>query len=106
MTRLYLSLVFGVTLLLIGCDSSPGLDTSSDEAMAASLEKMSAALPPERRPELTRSIAVLAAPKLAEASRPAAFGAEAPLQSQADLMRSYSGMTAEQIIAKAKEQAK
>ena len=106
MTRLSLSLVFGVTPTLIGCDSSPRLDTSSDEAMAASIEKMNAPLPPDKRQELTRSIAVLVAPRLAEASRPAAFGAEAPADVPGRLMRPLDGMTAEQIIAKAKEQAK
>jgi hypothetical protein len=106
MTRLTLSLVVGVTLTLTGCDSSPRLETSSDEAMSASLEKMNAALPPDKRQELTRSIAVLVAPRLAEASKPGAFGAEAPTTTQAELLRPFDGMTAGQLIAKAKEQAK
>ena len=106
MTRLTLSLVFGMALTLTGCDSSPRLETSSDEAMAASIAKMSAALPPDERQELTRSIAVLVAPRLAEASRPAPLGTDAPQTSQAELLRPFDGMTARELIARAKEPAK
>jgi len=106
MTRFTLSLVVGVALTLTGCDSSPRLETSSDEAMAASIEKMSAPLSLDKRQELTRSIAILVAPRLAEASRPAAFAEGAPTTSQAELLRPFDGMTAEQLIARAKEQAK
>jgi hypothetical protein len=106
MTRLTCCLVAGVTLTVIGCDNSPRLETSTDEAMTASIERMKAPLPEARRQELTRAIAVLVAPRMAEASKPAAFGAEPSPTSQAELLRPFDGMTADQIIAKAKEPAK
>jgi hypothetical protein len=100
------SLVLAFTTTLSGCDSSPRLDTTSDETMTASLEKMSAPLQPPQRAELTRSIAVLVAPRLAEASKPSPYDPDSPQRSQAELLRPYDGLTAEQIIAKAREQAK
>ena len=74
--------------------------------MTASVEKMGSQLTEAKRQELTRSIAVLVAPRLAESSKPSAFGADPPATSQAELLRPFEGMTAGQIIAKAKEQAK
>jgi hypothetical protein len=106
MNRATLPVLLAVGLSITGCSSEPGLDTSSDEAMAASMEKMQAGLSASRREELVRSIAVLVAPRLAEKAQPDRFDNNPAPASQAELLRPYQGMTADQLIAKAKEQAK
>jgi hypothetical protein len=100
------SLVIALALVLCGCDSSPRLDTSTDEAMMASIAKMNDGLSGAEREELSRSIATLVAPRLAEKSKQSGFGPDSARVSQAELLRPYDGWTARQIIAGAKEQAK
>jgi len=100
------SLVIALTLALCGCDASPRLDTSTDEAMLASIAKMNDGLTGAEREELAKSIAALVAPRLAERSKQSGINPDAERVSQAELLRPYDGWSASQIIARAKEQAK
>jgi hypothetical protein len=105
MTRLSW-LAFAVALALGGCDSSPRLDTSSDEAMTQSLEKMKAGLNETERQDLTKAIARLVLPRLEEKKKLSAFEPDSAQVSQAELLQPYSGLTARQLIARAKEGSK
>jgi hypothetical protein len=100
------SLVITLALALCGCDSSPRLDTSTDEAMMASIAKMNDGLSEAERQELTKAIATLVAPRLAERAKQSGFDPDSARLSQAELLQPYKGWTAHQIIARAKEQEK
>jgi hypothetical protein len=95
-----------LALALCGCDSSPRLDTSTDETLMSSIAKMNDGLTAAEREELTKSIATLVAPRLAERTKQSRFEPDSARGSQAELLRPYDGWTARQIIARAKEQAK
>jgi hypothetical protein len=72
----------------------------------ASIAKMNDGLNEAERQELTKSIAILVVPRIAERSKQSGFEPDSARISQAELLRPYDGLTARQIIARAKEQAK
>jgi hypothetical protein len=98
--------IIALSVALVGYDSSPRLDTSTDEATLASIAKMNDGLTEGERQELTKSIASLVAPPLAERSKQSGLDPDAARLSQAELLQPYNGWSASQIIARAKEQAK
>jgi hypothetical protein len=105
MTR-FLSLVIALALTCCGCDSSPRLDTSTDEKMTTSIAKMKDGLSAAESEELLRAIATLTAPRLAELQKQSRFEPDGKQTSEAELLRPFDGLTARQLIARAKEQAR
>jgi hypothetical protein len=104
MRSLALSSVFALNLVLCGCNSAPRLDTSSEAAIDASLEKMNAELTDEKRQELERSIAILTLPRVNQnqTSITSALTADAPPISRTDVYQPLNGKTAEEIIQQAR----
>jgi hypothetical protein len=94
--------VFALTLVLCGCNSAPRLDASSDTAIDASLEKMNADLPENKRQELAKSIAILTMPRMNQTGITTALTADAPAISKTELYQPLNGKTAEQIMDEAR----
>jgi hypothetical protein len=84
-------------LVLAGCDSQPRIDASSDKALKASLKKIDEKLTDKKRQELARATMVLMTREASDkaASTPA----------KESIYKSLDGMSADEIIAKANQQA-
>jgi hypothetical protein len=98
-----LALALALTLTLGGCSSAPRLDTSSEEAIDASLARMNAELPSdEKRQELAQSIAVLTMSRTIQTGITTALKPDSPTISRTEVYQPLAGKTADQIIAEAK----
>jgi hypothetical protein len=91
-----------VIVVINGCSSAPRLDTSTEEKLDASLEKMNAALTEEKRHELAQSIAILTVSRTMPTGITTALSNDAPAVSKTEVYQPLDGKTAEQIIAEAK----
>ena len=104
MLKRTLILLVGLTLL-VGCEPSPPtVDTSSDQAMEASLQAVRDALPPERRPALDTALQVLV---FSDLNPKELLVNGNPIETAAELERALKshlqGRTGEEIIAMADE---
>ena len=96
--RTFLLLLLPITLLLAGC-GKPKVDTSTDQRMKESLEKVRASLPEARRSEFDESLKTLALAKVDGLGDLFALAQTGALEQQAKAQ--LAGKTALEIIAEA-----
>ena len=96
--RTFLLLLLPITLLLAGC-GKPKVDTSTDQRMRESLEKVRASLPEARRSEFDESLKTLALAKVDGLGDLFALAQTGALEQQAKAQ--LAGKTALEIIAEA-----
>ena len=94
-----LVVLIGVALVVSGC-SKPTIDTSSDETMKASAQKVRESLPESKRAEFDEAIQILAFSQL-DMSTIMAGGASGAAAIEAKVKGTLSGKNAEEIIAQA-----
>jgi hypothetical protein len=87
-------------LALAGCNADPRIDASSDAALKASMKRMDEKLTDKKKEELTHATMVLTMPQVMRA----AADKSAPMPTKETIYKPLHGMTADQIIAKAKQQ--
>ena len=87
-------------LVITGCDSQPRLDASSDATLKTSMKKIDEKLTDKKKEELARATMVLTTPLMMRA----AADKSAPTPTKEALYKPLHGMTADEIIAKAKQQ--
>ena len=97
-----LSSVFALNFVFCGCSSAPRLDASSDTAIDASLEKMNADLPANKRQELAQSIAILTMPRMNKVGITTALSADAPMLPKTEVYEPLNGKTAQEIMNEAR----
>jgi hypothetical protein len=88
-------------LTMAGCNAEPRIDASSDTALKASLKKMDEKLTEKKKQELAHATMILTMPQMSNA----APGSSAPTATKESVYKTLDGMTADEIIAKAKSQA-
>lgn len=107
--QLFLTLTIALSLALVGCGSDePKLNASSEKAFEASIEKMTENLSREEMIELQEALVVLISNKIDMESmmRAARNGNIQELQEKSQKpYRDLHGLTAKEIIAKAKKEA-
>jgi len=88
-------------LTLAGCNAEPRIDASSDAALKASLKKMDEKLTEKKKQELAHATMILTMPQMTNAPP----DSSAPQATKESVYKTLHGMTADEIIAKAKLQA-
>jgi hypothetical protein len=88
-------------LTLAGCNAEPRIDASSEATLKASMKKMDEKLTEKKKQELAHATMILTIPQMTNV----APDSSAPQATKESVYKTLHGMTADEIIAKAKQQA-